>query len=148
MTRTETRTEQTRRETPVRGAVPRTRSPRQTRPAPTAPAARPAAQARRVPADRVRLPRRKQRAPFVLLVVGLMCGGLVSLLLLNTVLAQDSIKAGELREQIAHAKRESERAKTENLRLDQPEQLARFAEGQGMTPDKSINVLPQGGANR
>lgn len=36
----------------------------------------------------------------MLLVVGLMCGGLVTLLLLNTVLAQDSFKLSDLRSSI------------------------------------------------
>ncbi|ETK36388.1 hypothetical protein MPTA5024_09275, partial [Microbispora sp. ATCC PTA-5024] len=52
-----------------------------------------------VPAVR-RAFRRPPRAPFVLLVAGLMCGGLVTLLLLNTVLAQDSFKLSDLRSSI------------------------------------------------
>ena len=51
------------------------------------PAARPAAPARQA---------RSGRAPFALLVVALLAGGLVAMLLLNTVLAQGAFETGRL----------------------------------------------------
>lgn len=78
-----------------------------------------------------RHPARRQRAPFVLLVVGLLCGGLVSLLLLNTMLAQDAITDATLRDEIAVAKRENEKIDQEYQRKTQPGPLAEQAEKQG-----------------
>ncbi|WP_214327647.1 hypothetical protein [Nonomuraea sediminis] len=91
---------------------------------------------RRVPSGR------RQRAPFVLLIVGLLCGGLVSLLLLNTVLAQDSIKAGQLRDQIATARQQNEAAQHQ-IEIDtQPQKTAKQAELQGMHRDwDNVNQL-------
>jgi hypothetical protein len=51
---------------------------------------------RQVKVTVVRRPAAPPRAPFVLLVVGLLGGALVSLLLLNTVLAQDAFTLSEL----------------------------------------------------
>ncbi|MFI6987185.1 hypothetical protein [Nonomuraea wenchangensis] len=96
-------------------------------------ASRPArAQARPAAARR---PARRQRTPFVLLVVGLMSGGLVSLLLLNTMLAQDAITDAKLREQIAVARQEKEKIEQDYQRKTQPGVIAELAEQQGQHPD-------------
>ncbi|MDP4506408.1 hypothetical protein OHA25_46005 [Nonomuraea sp. NBC_00507] len=78
---------------------------------------------------------RRQRTPFVLLVVGLMSGGLVSLLLLNTMLAKDTITDATLREEIAVARRENEKLEQEYQLKTQPEAIAKLAEQQGQQPD-------------
>ncbi|MEV0228952.1 hypothetical protein [Nonomuraea sp. NPDC050786] len=91
------------------------------------------AQVRR-PAPR-RRPARRQRAPFVLLVVGLLCGGLVSLLLLNTMLAKDAITDAKLRDEIAVAKQEKEKIDQNYQFKMQPENLGRLAESQGQHRD-------------
>jgi hypothetical protein len=52
-------------------------------------------QLRVVPPPRVRAP----RAPFVLLVVGLLIAGLVAMLMLNTALAQGAFQINDLRQQ-------------------------------------------------
>ncbi|MBA2889684.1 hypothetical protein [Nonomuraea soli] len=115
---------------PASGAVPRPRV---------------AAQPRRVPSQARRPGNpRKQRTPFVLLVVGLMLGGLVSLLLLNTVLARDSITATQLQEEIATAKLQKASLEREVYQAQLPEEVAKRAEGQGMTPDDGINWLGNG----
>jgi hypothetical protein len=80
-------------------------------------------------------PARRQRTPFVLLVVGLMSGGLVSLLLLNTMLAQDAITDASLREEIAVARRENEQLKLQYQLKTQPGEIARLAGNQGYNPD-------------
>ncbi|MET8991570.1 hypothetical protein ABZW49_39480 [Nonomuraea wenchangensis] len=88
-----------------------------------------------------RRPARRQRTPFVLLVVGLMSGGLVSLLLLNTMLAQDAITDAKLREQIAVARQEKEKIEQDYQRKNQPGVLAELAEQQGQHPDwDDVNV--------
>ncbi|MEW1844935.1 hypothetical protein AB0392_43920 [Nonomuraea angiospora] len=76
-------------------------------------------------------PARRQRAPFVLLVVGLLCGGLVSLLLLNTMLAKDAITDADLRDEIAVARQEKEKIELEYQLKTQPDVLATMAENQG-----------------
>ncbi|MFI7223717.1 hypothetical protein ACIBO5_10860 [Nonomuraea angiospora] len=78
-----------------------------------------------------RRPARRQRAPFVLLVVGLLCGGLVSLLLLNTMLAKDAITDADLRDEIAVARQEKEKIELEYQLKTQPDVLATMAENQG-----------------
>lgn len=98
------------------------------------PAAERPATPRRGPAPR-RVPARRQRAPFVLLVVGLLCGGLVSLLLLNTMLAQDAITDATLRKEISVARLENEKINLEYQRKTQPNVLAEMAEKQGQHPD-------------
>ncbi|MFI7124234.1 hypothetical protein ACIBQ1_00980 [Nonomuraea sp. NPDC050153] len=87
------------------------------------------AQVRR-PAPR-RRQARMQRASFVLLVVGLLCGGLVSLLLLNTMLAKDAITDANLRDEIAVARQEKEKIELDYQLKTQPDVLATMAEGQG-----------------
>ncbi|WP_052424193.1 hypothetical protein [Nonomuraea candida] len=80
-------------------------------------------------------PARRQRAPFVLLVVGLLCGGLVSLLLLNVMLAQDASTDATLRKQIAEAQLENEQLDQRYLLKTQPENIAELAEKQGYGSD-------------
>ncbi|MEV5411722.1 hypothetical protein AB0K60_23150 [Thermopolyspora sp. NPDC052614] len=77
------------------------------------------------------------RTPFVLLLVGLLCGGLITLLLLNTVLAQDSFRLGELREQIRVIGEQSEKMRNKIARLDSPGSIASRSEQHGDRPDKS-----------
>jgi hypothetical protein len=77
-------------------------------------------------------PERRQRAPFVLLVVGLMSGGLVSLLLLNTMLAQDAITDANLREEIAVARQENDKLDQKYQLKTQPDVIAQLAENQGL----------------
>ncbi|MFJ2029359.1 hypothetical protein [Streptosporangium sp. NPDC087985] len=79
--------------------------------------------------------RRAPRAPFVLLVVGLLCGGLVSLLLLNTVLAQDSLRADELRKTNDQLRQDVEELKNDNMRMEMPDALSRNSANQGLEPD-------------
>ncbi|WP_344863594.1 hypothetical protein [Planomonospora alba] len=79
-------------------------------------------------------------------MVGLLCGGLVTLLLLNTVLAQNSLKESELRAQIKQHLLEKERLKNENMQREMPGELAEAADRQGMLPDDSARVITPGGS--
>ncbi|SDR10347.1 hypothetical protein [Thermostaphylospora chromogena] len=101
--------------------------------------------ARPRPGGRVRPP----RTPFVLLVVGLLCGGLVSLLLLNIVLARDSFTATELRRQNKEISLQREKVMLDNVRLEGPAEVARRAEEQGMRLDwDSVHQITPDGKTR
>ncbi|MBB4915852.1 hypothetical protein [Streptosporangium saharense] len=132
-----TRSEQDVRSTPVRGGRPRTTPQvRRTRPARNVPAAGAAGAARPAAASASASRGRKApRTPFVLLVVGLLCGGLVSLLVLNTILNQDSFRANELRNGNNELRQKKESLKHQNALMDTPEWLAGNVEKQGLAPD-------------
>ncbi|MGW4664493.1 hypothetical protein [Streptosporangium sandarakinum] len=132
---------------PVKPAAPVKAAPARRAPSRSAPsrsAARPSA------ARTARPPRqgRPPRAPFVLLVVGLLCGGLVSLLLLNVVLAQDSYRLNELRDGISRLQLQKADRENENARLGMPEELAKRAGLQGLDRDwdsmRTIDSRPAG----
>ncbi|MFD0886844.1 hypothetical protein ACFQ08_20035, partial [Streptosporangium algeriense] len=81
----------------------------------------------------------------MLLVVGLLCGGLVSLLVLNTILNQDSFRANELRNGNNELRQKKESLKHQNALMDTPEWLAGNAEKQGLAPDwDNPNVMIPG----
>ncbi|MET8334656.1 hypothetical protein [Streptosporangium canum] len=141
-----TRSESVIRTAPSRGGRP-ARAPRatpqvrRTKPVRTAPVADPAdpAAASAAPAARSG---RAPRAPFMLLVIGLLCGGLVSLLLLNTVLAQDSYKVNELRSANDQLRQKKEELKNANMRLEMPGALSDSSAKQGQGPDwDEANVI-------
>lgn len=71
----------------------------------------------------------------MLLVVGLLCGGLVSLLLLNTVLAEDYYKANELRDANSQLRLKKEELKNANARMEMPGELSKNSANQGLEPD-------------
>ncbi|MFC7388485.1 hypothetical protein ACFQSB_40230, partial [Sphaerisporangium rhizosphaerae] len=119
-----------------------------------------AAAARRAPAGRG-----APRTPFVLLVVGLLCGGLVSLLLLNTVLAKDSFRATDLQKTTQRLRQEAQDKRTKLLLDSQPQRLAdrveqlgekpgtqepRFLDGQGREVGRTASQgrVPEGAADR
>ncbi|MEV4461365.1 hypothetical protein [Microbispora sp. NPDC049633] len=81
--------------------------------------------------------RRPPRAPFVLLVVGLMCGGLVTLLLLNTVLAQDSFRLTDLRSSIDELHEQAAEQENQLRRWTQPDVVDEQGRAQGLEEDKS-----------
>ncbi|WP_327085836.1 hypothetical protein OIE66_26260 [Nonomuraea sp. NBC_01738] len=89
-----------------------------------------------------RRPGQRQRGPFVVLVLGLLGGGLVSLLLLNTVLNQDSIRAGNLRDEIAQLEQQKAADELAVQRETQPGAVSRRAEDLGLKPDRNTNVIP------
>ncbi|RSN51162.1 hypothetical protein [Actinomadura sp. WAC 06369] len=76
------------------------------------------------------------RTPFILLIVGLLGGALVSLLLLNTVLAKDAFTLTRLQQSNERlAEREQELA-LDVARGRSPENLAKIAESLGMKPNE------------
>ncbi|MCT9930660.1 hypothetical protein N5079_10575 [Planotetraspora sp. A-T 1434] len=81
--------------------------------------------------------RRPPRAPFVLLVVGLMSGGLVTLLLLNTVLAQDSFKVSDLRSSTDQLREQAADLEGRLRVWDQPNAVEEAARRYGLREDRS-----------
>ncbi|PRX98481.1 hypothetical protein [Allonocardiopsis opalescens] len=102
-----------------------------------APARPKAAPARRGTAARP-APRQPQRTPprvpFVLLVLGLMAGALVSLLMLRAVLAQDAFTLSQLRTDNRELQLYEERLRQEVVYAESPDALADRAAELGMEP--------------
>ncbi|MGI8333877.1 hypothetical protein ACRYCC_28340 [Actinomadura scrupuli] len=73
------------------------------------------------------------RAPFVLLVVALLGGALVSLLLLNTVLAKDAFTLTELQQSNNLLTQQRQALQEQIAREEAPERLAQKARALGMT---------------
>lgn len=76
------------------------------------------------------------RMPFVFLIVGLLGGGLISLLLLNTVLAQDAFAAHALRQRTTVLEQREQALRQEVARAEAPDALAEKARALGMVPAK------------
>lgn len=98
------------------------------------------------PAPATRPPRnvRAPRAPFVMLVVGLLGGGLVSLLLLNTVLAQDAFTLHALRQRTTALEEREQALRQEVARAEAPGTLARKARDLGMVPARGTAFVDPG----
>jgi hypothetical protein len=109
---------------------------------------------RLVPAVPPRLRRRPfaakgSRAPFVLLVVALLVGTTLGLLVLNTVIAVDSLEATSLRAANAERAQEVQRLEQRVVAADTPAEIARAAETAGLVPAGPAGYLvldPDGGA--
>jgi hypothetical protein len=141
-----------RRGTPPRPAPkdPRARpvtAPRHTRPL-TEPAARPETRPAAKPATRppgrpatggTRM--RRPRAPFILLLVGLLGGALVSLLFISTTLAQGSYRITSLQQQNASLARQEQVLTQQVAQESSPTQIAQEAEAFGMRPNPNLQFL-------
>ena len=77
---------------------------------------------------------RTRRAPFVLLVVALLVATTLGLLILNTAIAVDSLKATQLRAENAERAQEVQRLEQQVLSADAPAQLAAAAVAAGLVP--------------
>jgi hypothetical protein len=89
------------------------------------------------------------RAPFVLLVVALLVGTTLGLLVLNTVIAVDSLKATALRAENAERAQEVQRLEQQVVTAGTPAEIARAAEAAGLVPAGPAGYLvldPDGGA--
>lgn len=114
----------------------RTRRPATRRPAPVA---RP--RPKTEPVEPVRRSAAPPRAPFVLLVVALLGGALVSLLLLNTVLAQDAFTLTELQRGNQQLQQRVQQLKADNAREQTPEVLHRKAIALGMQDPQRLDFI-------
>ena len=108
----------------------------------SAPSARPAPSAPGRPANRGAAP----RTPFVFLVVGLLSGGLICLLLLNTILAAGTFQITSLQQSNAALARQQQALQQQIANSQAPETLARRARQLGMVPvrDPRFVSLPSG----
>ena len=127
---------------------PRTRqptAPRHTRPL-TGPGSRPAKPATR-PAARPPLARtgtqgpRRPRAPFILLLVGLLGGALVSLLVISTTLAEGSYRITNLQQQNANLAKQEQLLTQQVAQASSPSQIAQEAESFGMRPNPDLQFI-------
>lgn len=125
------------RQAPGRGTPPANRvtAPRHTRPV-TAPRTR--------PAPRPAGPRARSRAPrmpFILLLVGLLGGALVSLLVISTTLAQGSFRVTSLQEQNADLARQTQTLTNQVAQAGNPAVIAKEAELLGMQPNPHLGFI-------
>jgi cell division protein FtsI (penicillin-binding protein 3) len=89
-----------------------------------------ATRARRRPASFLR----HRRAPYVLLVVALLVGTTLALLVLNTVIAVDSLKATQLRTANADRAEQLQRLEQQVVSGSAPAEIAREAAAAGLVP--------------
>jgi hypothetical protein len=125
---------------------PRTRqptAPRHTRPV-TGPGTRPAQPTKR-PAPRPPLARtrgpRRPRAPFILLLVGLLGGALVSLLFISTTLAEGSYRITSLQQENANLAKQEQMLTQQVAQASSPSQIAQEAENFGMRPNPDLQFI-------
>jgi len=77
---------------------------------------------------------RRSRTPFVLLLVALLSVGLISLLLLNTALSQDSFRLSDLGRRSAQLTDDEQALERQIADLEAPQRLAETARELGMKP--------------
>jgi hypothetical protein len=123
---------------PGRKPDPRTRPltvPRHTRQA-AAPGTRPAPRT-----AGLRPQARAARMPFILLLVGLLGGALVSLLVISTTLAQGAFRITNLQQQNADLARQEQILTNEVAQAGNPAVIAREAEQLGMRPNPRLGFI-------
>jgi len=84
---------------------------------------------------------RNRRAPFVLLVVALLVGTTLGLLVLNTVIAVDSLRATQLRAENAERAQELQRLEQQVVSGSTPAEVARAAAAAGLVPAGTAGYL-------
>ncbi len=139
---------------PGRGPDPRTpRTGKVTAPRHTRPAARPGTgpgtrtPGPRTPAAGYRPPARaaaarsRPRTPFILLLVGLLGGALVSLLVISTTLAQGAFRVTSLQEQNANLAREQQTLTNEVAQAGNPAVIASKATQLGMRTNPHLGFI-------
>ena len=98
----------------------------------------------RPPAPRTARPRpraRSARMPFILLLVGLLGGALVSLLVISTTLAQGAFRITNLQEQNASLVRQEQSLTNEIAQAGNPAVIAKKAEQLGMRPNPHLGFI-------
>jgi hypothetical protein len=111
------------------------RAPRHTRPL-TGPGTKPAAR----PALGRTRPRRP-RAPFILLLVGLLGGALVCLLVISTTLAEGAYRITNLQQQDANLAKQEQLLSQQVAQASSPTQIAQEAEQLGMRPNPVLQFI-------
>ncbi|MDA8369925.1 MAG: hypothetical protein M0026_08640 [Nocardiopsaceae bacterium] len=123
--------------TPKGTARPRTAAdtPGRKRSSPKRPEPRHAAG--RPPAPAKQSAARAPRMPFVLLVLGLLSGALISLLALRSVLIEDAFTISTLQQENKELSNKEEALREEVLGLESPDRIAQEAEDLGMEPGEA-----------
>ena len=114
-------------------------APRHTRPL-TGPGTKPATRPSVRPAVARTRPRHP-RAPFILLLVGLLGGALVSLLVISTTLAQGSYRITSLQQQNANLAKQEATLTQQVAQASSPAQIAQEAEEFGMRPNPALQFI-------
>jgi hypothetical protein len=122
-------------------------APRHTRPL-TGPGTKPATKPATRPSGRptpaagtARTRPRHPRAPFILLLVGLLGGALVSLLVISTTLAQGSYRITSLQQQNANLAKQEQLLAQQVAQASSPAQIAQKAEEFGMRPNPALQFI-------
>ena len=79
--------------------------------------------------------------PFILLLVGLLGGALVSLLVISTTLAQGSFHVTSLQEQNAELARQAQTLTNQVAQAGNPAVIAKEAEQLGMQPNPRLGFI-------
>jgi hypothetical protein len=114
----------------TKGPAPRSGrvdAPRHTRPAPGTAGPRPRA--------------RSPRMPFILLLVGLLGGALVSLLVISTTLAQGAFRITSLQQQNANLARQEQVLSNQVAQASNPALIAKEAQQLGMRPNPHLGFI-------
>ncbi|HLU97128.1 MAG TPA: hypothetical protein VKZ89_09845 [Thermobifida alba] len=108
-----------------------------TRPAPRRPRGVRPVTARRGAAARTSAP----RLPFVLLILGLLGGAMVTLLMLHAVLAEDTFEIATLQQQNRELSQQEQALRERVVQAESPEAIAEAAEELGMRPGAEPQFL-------
>ena len=84
---------------------------------------------------------RAPRMPFILLLVGLLGGALVSLLVISTTLAQGSFRITNLQEQNAELARQAQTLTNQVAQAGNPAVIAKEARSLGMRPNPHLGFI-------
>ncbi len=84
---------------------------------------------------------RHPRAPFILLLVGLLGGALVSLLVISTTLAEGSYRITNLQQQNANLAKQEQLLTQQVAQASSPTQIAQEAEQLGMQPNQQLQFI-------
>jgi hypothetical protein len=128
------------------GTRPGTRPARPAKPARPARPARPAKPAKPTtrPAARLAIARtrpRHPRAPFILLLVGLLGGALISLLVISTTLAEGSYRITSLQQQDTNLAKQEQLLTQQVAQASSPGQIAQEAEAFGMRANPELQFI-------
>jgi hypothetical protein len=84
---------------------------------------------------------RHPRAPFILLLIGLLGGALVSLLVISTTLAEGSYRITNLQQQNANLAKQEQLLAQQVAQASSPAQIAQEAEQFGMRPNPNLQFI-------
>src|ERR1700760_838853 len=105
------------------------------------PRARPVTAPRHIRPAGARPRSRAARMPFILLLVGLLGGALVSLLVISTTLAQGSFRITSLQEQNAELARQAQILTNQVAQAGNPAVIAKQARQLGMRPNPHLGFI-------